>query len=113
MGEGMVRLLSILLAIAFARDAVVLVDEVENGLHYSVHRKVWQAIDKATKDARVQFFATTHSLECIRAAHEAFGAAEANDFRLFRIGEGRHRLEAFAFDRDALGAALATDLEVR
>ena len=47
MGEGLRRLLSLLLAIANLKDGIVLIDEIENGFHYSVHKKVWQAIASA------------------------------------------------------------------
>jgi hypothetical protein len=113
MGEGMVRLLSILLAITAAKDGVVLVDEVENGIHYSGQENVWRAIDAATSRSNVQLFASTHSLECIRAAHSAFGRSDSDEFRLFRLGQSRNGIEAFAFSRDELDTALQTDLEVR
>src|SRR5262249_48001630 len=72
MGEGMRRVLSIVLAIANAQGGIVLIDEIENGLHYSVQKQVWQAIGAAARQANVQIFATTHSWECIQAAHQAF-----------------------------------------
>src|ERR1700758_305841 len=65
MGEGIRRVLSIVLAIANAPGGVVLIDEVENGLHYSVMRDVWKAIAVAARQMDVQVFATTHSWECI------------------------------------------------
>ncbi len=46
-GEGMNRLLSIAVAIANTEHGVVLIDEIENGLHYSVMTKVWAAIAQA------------------------------------------------------------------
>src|SRR5262249_1285242 len=65
MGDGVRRLLSIVLAIANASGGVVLIDEIENGLHYSVQKQVWQAIAKAARRLDVQVFATTHSWECL------------------------------------------------
>src|SRR5256885_1678397 len=46
MGEGMRRLLSILLAISNA-SGPVLIDEIENGFHHSVMTRVWKAIAQA------------------------------------------------------------------
>lgn len=85
MGEGMCRITSLILRIANAPGGVVLIDEIENGLHYSVLSKVWEAIGKAARDFKTQVFATTHSLECIIAAHEAFSKSEEYDFRLHRL----------------------------
>ncbi|NEN92473.1 MAG: ATP-binding protein, partial [Okeania sp. SIO3H1] len=49
MGEGMGRLLSIILSIMNAKEGTVLIDEIENGIHHSVMEKVWQSIAVATR----------------------------------------------------------------
>ena len=43
------------------------IDEIENGIHYTNYEKLWQLIFKASKEANCQVFATTHSKECIEA----------------------------------------------
>src|SRR3954452_10370521 len=85
MGEGMVRLLSLVLEITNASNGVVLIDEIETGLHHSVLRTVWRAIGKASRRSNTQVFATTHSWECISAAHEAFLESGHYDLRLHRL----------------------------
>ncbi len=54
MGEGMGRLLSIILSIMNFQGGTVLIDEIENGIHYSVMEKVWQSIDVATRKFNTQ-----------------------------------------------------------
>lgn len=49
MGERITRLLSILVAIASTPDGIVCVDEIENGIHYSLFPKVWEAIETMAK----------------------------------------------------------------
>jgi hypothetical protein len=113
MGEGIRRLLSILLAITTAAGGKVLIDEVENGLHYSVLTKVWQAIAHAARQANAQVFATTHSYECIVAAHEAFTAHGPYDLRLFRLDRIGEEIKVAAYDKDVLGYATEMNHEVR
>jgi len=115
MGEGMTRLFSLVVGIGNAPDGVVLVDEVENGLHHSVLPKVWRAIAEAARQFEVQVFATTHSLECIEAAHRAFDEdlGFECDFRLHRLERVNGDIVAKTYDRDALRAALEMGLEVR
>jgi hypothetical protein len=113
MGEGTRRVLSILLAIANTRGGVVLIDEIENGLHYSVLTQVWQAITKAARQNDVQVFATTHSWECIRAADEAFAAEELYDFRLHRLDRINDQPSAVGYTKAMIEAALTTGLEMR
>lgn len=72
MGEGMVHLASLVLRLGNAPNCIVLVDEIENGLHHSILPKLWSAIGEVAREFNTQVFATTHSLECIKAAHKAF-----------------------------------------
>ncbi len=113
MGEGMVRLLSILLAIANAPGGVVLVDEIENGLHHSVMVGVWKALAEAARQYNTQVFATTHSWECIQAAHQAFEASGTYDFRLHRLDRVNDDIQAVAYDRETLATSAEMNLEIR
>jgi hypothetical protein len=112
MGEGMARMLSILLAIVSAPGGVVLIDEVERGFHHSVLRDLWQVIDEAAARSSVQVFATTHSWECVKAAHEVFGGA-GKSFQLTRIERQEDQTHALSYDSEAFDAAVSAELEVR
>lgn len=116
LGDGVTRLLSMALIIGSGpAGGIVLVDEIENGLHHSVMKSVWQGIAQFAREFDTQVFATTHSRECIRAAHEAFSEDEIYDFRLHRLdrvnGEGDVR--AVTYEPDILEASFRIGLEVR
>jgi AAA15 family ATPase/GTPase len=113
MGEGIGRLFSIILAIANAKGGTILIDEIENGLHYSVMTDVWKAIADAARRADTQIFATTHSLECIKAAHEAFDSSEKYDFRYHRLERVNDEIRAFTYDRETLATSDEMNLEMR
>ncbi|MEW6716044.1 MAG: AAA family ATPase [Chloroflexota bacterium] len=113
MGEGMARLASLVLAIGNASKGVVLVDEIENGLHHSILPKVWRAIGEVARQFNTQVFTTTHSLECIVAAHRAFSESERYDFRLHRLERVNETIHAVTYDQETLEAAIETGLEVR
>ncbi|MCI0439582.1 MAG: ATP-binding protein, partial [Chloroflexi bacterium] len=115
LGDGMVRLSSLALAIGNAEGGIVLVDEIENGLHHTVMKKVWSGIAQFAREFNVQIFATTHSEECVRAAHEAFTSDGLYDFRLHRLERVKDTdiIKAVTYDQETLEAALATGLEVR
>lgn len=113
MGEGMARLASLVLAIGNAPNGVVLVDEIENGLHHSVLAKVWRAIGEVAREFNTQIFATTHSLECIKAAHGAFSEGERYDFRLYRLERVDKTIRVVTYDQETLEAAIEIGLEVR
>lgn len=112
-GEGMARMLSMVVAIADAREGILLIDEIENGLHHTVMVKVWEAIAELAREYDVQVFATTHSEECIRSAHVAFEESGPDDFRLHRLVRRDGKITAMTYDHEMLAAALDTGLEVR
>lgn len=81
-GDGMVRVAQLLLSMLDRKDGIVLYDEVESGLHYSVLVKIWQALEQVSREFHTQIFATTHSVECIRAAYEALSPDDLCVYRL-------------------------------
>ena len=110
MGAGMTHVTRMVLAAAMVPDGVVLVDEIENGLHHSVLPDVWRVVGKAAEQFNVQFFGTTHSFECVQAAHKALGS---DGFRLHRLDivEGENR--CVTYGPEAIDAAIRHNLEVR
>jgi hypothetical protein len=115
LGDGISRITSLILALAYAPDGIIVADEIENGLHYSVQKDVWKAIDEASKAFNVQIFATTHSREMAMAAHEAFKDSESYDFKYYRLDRDRetHDIEAVAYSERIMEAAEEMDAEVR
>ena len=110
MGEGMTRIARLVLGIASAMDGVVLVDEIENGLHHSILPKVWKVVDTTAKQFKTQVFATTHSFECIEAAHEALGA---DGFLLHRLEASGTENRCVTYEPEAISAAMRHYMEVR
>jgi AAA15 family ATPase/GTPase len=111
LGDGMVRLLAIIIAIVRTKDGIVLIDEVDSGFHTSVLDKVWEIIFESAKEFNVQVFATTHSHECL----EAFVKHEStdDDRRLYRLSRRENETHVTAYKREEILASLDMDLEVR
>ena len=127
MGDGIRRLLSISLAIVSSANGVVLIDEIENGLHHSVMQTIWKALFKLSWEYNTQVFATTHSLECIKAAYAAAleDETESNSYdfilhRLEMVQDKRMReageppkLMDIAMDKESMEGIVEFDAEVR
>ncbi|HKV37572.1 MAG TPA: AAA family ATPase [Blastocatellia bacterium] len=113
MGEGVGRILSMVLEITRAAGGIVLIDEVEHGLHHSAMERIWKVIDHAARQSNVQVFATTHSWECIQAAHMAFEQDPPYDLRLYRLERAGEDVKVISYDRETLGTSVDMDLEVR
>lgn len=85
MGQGIKRVLGIILAVANTKDKMLLIDEIDSGLHYSVLSDVWNLIFEVAARLNVQLFATTHSWDCIEAFQVAIAQHEEVDGVLFSL----------------------------
>ena len=65
LGEGAWRILALSLSAMKARGGVLLVDEIDTGLHFTVLDKLWMALLKLANELDIQIFATTHSGDCV------------------------------------------------
>lgn len=66
-GDGMRRSAALALALTRASQGVLLIDEIEAGIHHSVLRPVISKLLAAAATSQVQLLATTHSLEAVDA----------------------------------------------
>ena len=112
MGEGMTRLARLVLGMSSVPGGVLLVDEVENGIHHSAMVGVWKAIGHAAERFDTQVFATTHSFECIQDAYKGLGKCGFKYYRLDK-GRGGETQEAVAYSHDMVKMAISRHMEVR
>lgn len=66
MGDGMRRLLFLSVSLIHVRKGLLLVDEIDTGLHHSVMANMWKLVVNTAKTYGIQVLATTHSLDCTR-----------------------------------------------
>jgi hypothetical protein len=112
MGQGFERLLSVFPALLRSPGGTVMIDEIDDGLHYSVLVDVWTAIIKTAIKHNVQIFATTHSYECIEAAVKASEDHEGS-LAFFRLERRPHDIEAVAAPDSRLRSAVTVGFEIR
>lgn len=67
MGDGINRILTIILAMLNCKNGIMLLDEFETGLHYSVQGKLWEIIFMLAEKLNIQVFVTTHSSDCLKS----------------------------------------------
>lgn len=89
MGDGIVRILQLILNMYAAKDGLYLIDEFDNGLHYSVQKSLWQMIFSLAKQLNIQVFATTHSWDCIQSFTEVAIENEQMKGTLLKIGKSK------------------------
>ena len=112
MGDGMTRLFHIIVALVNAQNGLLLIDEFENGLHWSVQPKVWNIVFQLSEKLNVQVFATTHSRDCIEGFDSAWNKyPDLGAF--FRLDVKDGLIRATEYTSETLTDAIDMDVEVR
>ncbi len=113
MGDGMRRILGLTLAIVNARNGVLLVDEIDTGLHYSAMSDMWKLIWETAKRLNVQVFATTHSSDCWTSLATIANSEDPGDkgITIQRIERGKSK--SIVFTERQVVIAAERGIEVR
>jgi predicted ATP-dependent endonuclease of OLD family len=109
----MTRLFGLVLALVNARDGILLVDEVDSGLHYTVYPALWRLIFQVAADLNVQVFATTHSWDCIEGFQQAAQQVDDEAGMLIRLERRQGHIVPILFDTSRLSIATRQEIEVR
>ena len=114
MGDGAVRLFGLALALANRSDDFLLIDEAENGIHYSHHEDYWRmVIETAIKD-NIQVLATTHSFDCIAGFSRAVNSIPGEHGMLIRLDKDEDgKLKVATYTEDLLKITEEMGIEVR
>lgn len=66
-GDALNRVAYIMLKLINNKYKILLIDEIENGIHYTNQREFWRILFRLAVELDTQIFATTHSLEMLQA----------------------------------------------
>jgi AAA15 family ATPase/GTPase len=118
LGDGMLRILQIAIKLVSAQGGFLLIDEFENGLHYSVQENVWRLLFEMAEKLDIQVFATTHSWDCIESFTKVALENETTEGILFRMGKSaltknKGQVIATVYDKEALYEMTEINMELR
>jgi AAA15 family ATPase/GTPase len=113
MGYGIWRMLEITLAMVNVPGGILLIDEIDTGLHFSVMIDLWKLILATAKKLDIQVFATTHNSDCWKSLAEVAESENVpnGDITIQRIEKGRKK--SVAFNGKEMAIAAQSDIEVR
>jgi AAA15 family ATPase/GTPase len=66
-GDAMNKVADFILRIINNPNSIILIDEIENGIHHENHRNLWKMLFDLCNEYKVQLFTTSHSAEMIEA----------------------------------------------
>ncbi|HBL76144.1 MAG: hypothetical protein A2W90_08865 [Bacteroidetes bacterium GWF2_42_66] len=114
MGDGINRILTIILALVNSDNGILLIDEFENGLHHSVQEKLWEIIFNLSFKLNVQVFATTHSEDCISGFQNILNSpSNSIEGKLIRLDNVDGKIKQVEFTKNELQIASNKRIEIR
>jgi hypothetical protein len=113
LGDGVVRMFGLAVALAASSDGFLLIDEIENGIHYSVQPDLWRFLFKLATKLNVQIFATTHSWDMVKAFQLAAKEEADEEGIVIRLQRDGDAIRVTEFDEEELEVATRKQIEVR
>jgi hypothetical protein len=113
MGQAFNRILHIYAEVLTQKTNILLIDEIENGIFSESLPLIWKGLFAVCEEQKVQIFATTHSRECVMAAHQADGDRGRDELSIQRLQIVRGNIEAVRLGAQELEVASKMGLEVR
>ena len=114
LGEGVSRILTMILHLVNAKDGTLLIDEFENGLHYTIQEPLWKMIFQIAEQLNIQVFATTHSEDCLWAFSEVLKEnAHSDRGKVLRLAEVKSDIVCTSFDSHDMEKVIEKKMEIR
>ncbi|WP_414528919.1 AAA family ATPase [Nodularia chucula] len=113
MGDGIWRILGIILATVCAKDGYLFIDEIDTGLHFTTMSDMWKMIWQTAKRLNVQVFTTTHNSDCWKSLADIAEQEDTTEdgIRIHRIEKGKEK--SIVFTEPQIVIAAERELEVR
>lgn len=114
LGDGMTHIANILIALISAQNGILLLDEVESGLHYTTLQTIWKSIFDIATRLNVQVIATTHSVDCIKAFTDYNIENNVHMGNIYSLGINNNQLTIKTYDDPKqIDDLLAAGVEIR
>ena len=117
-GDGLRKILMIIISIYRCRNGILLIDEIDNGFHFSAMEVLWKAILTTARDNNVQLFASTHNIDSLKGLNNVLGEAayssyqkKVSAFKLLKDKNGK--VTGLRYDYPSFQYSINQELEMR
>ena len=113
LGDGALKMLLLAVGLVGSRNGLLLVDEIENGLHHSLQADCWRMIFKQAQAHDIQVVATSHSWDVVKGFAEALVEHPGIEGRIARLERDGNHLSAVEYTRDEIQIIIDQMIEIR
>lgn len=118
-GEGLKKYLYILVSLVGSKNGILLIDELENGIHFSVYHQLWKSLFELSEQTGMQLFVTTHSKELLTSLASYLYSAECTSYakeevRAYTIARTAGPvMKAYRYTSEGIRGAVESNIELR
>ena len=113
LGGGFANMLHIILDASVIQNGIFLIDEIEDGLHFSIISKLIEFLFTISEKNNIQLFVSTHSEEIINAFVNAATKKNFSDIGLFRLSKKEGVEKATFFSINEIVSSREMNAELR
>jgi predicted ATPase len=113
LGSGFLHVLRLALATTYANEGILLIDELEDGIHFGIFTSVAEFLIGVLKRKKLQIFIATHSDELIKAFVSVATKKDFDQICLINMSAASTRNHVRVFESGDLDFAIEQDAELR
>ena len=118
LGEGLISIINIQSNFYLMKDQFILIDEIENGLHYKSQELVWEIVAKQSFNDNIDCFITSHSKEMMETLSKFLAKKENEKYqKLFKFytlfRDKDNELQSNNYDFKKFSKAMKDGFEIR
>ena len=118
-GEGLKKFINIIVTVANGKNNVLLIDEIDNGVHFSAYPLLWRSILLLARQNDMQLFITTHSIEVVQSLSNVLQGKDIDpelrdDTMVFTIATtAKEGMQSYRYGADDIRHAIDNHIELR
>lgn len=116
LGDGVRKFFTLILAIYSSKDGVLIVDEIDNGLHYSSMENLWNIVLETSEKFNVQLFISTHNVDSLKGLRKTLENKDKymEKVSLFKlIHNSSDENKAVYYDAESFSTVIEQENEIR
>lgn len=116
LGDGVRKFFTLILAVYCCKNGVLIVDEIDNGLHFSSMETLWCIIFKVAEQFNVQLFITTHNIDSLKGLKRVIDAEETykSSVSFYKVIHRKNDVnEALYYNSENFSTVIEQENEIR
>lgn len=117
MGDGTRKLFTVVTALYNAKNGILIIDEIDNGLYFKSMEALWISVLFMARKYDIQVFLSTHSVDSLNALSSVLAdetSESKSDVKIFTLRKNKNdEIKAYNYGFDKFSYLLGREEEIR